>query len=120
MDKLDKIFKLQNDLQKKMPGVDKVLDDPSYTQMYINEMILAMLDELGEVLRETAWKNPDLVPYGWKKHQKYDKEKFKEELVDLLHFFVNLCLVSGMNSEELYARYCGKREENISRQERGY
>ena len=40
----------------------------------------------------------------------------KEELVDVLHFFVSLCLRSGMDAEELYARYLDKNRENFDRQ----
>ena len=37
-------------------------------------------------MRETAWKNPAKIKYGWKKNQELNEENFKEEIVDLWHF----------------------------------
>ena len=36
--------------------------------------------------------------------------------MDVLHFFVSLCLRSGMDAEELFERYCEKNKENFDRQ----
>ena len=83
-------------------------------------MILALHEEAVEIMRESSYKNPDYVPFGWKKEQKSNNEKFKEEIVDILHFVVNLCLVSGMDSSELHQRYLNKNKENHLRQDNGY
>ena len=115
MDKLDNIFELQQELQRKMP---KEMDESK--QEYINQMFLALFDELTEAMRETKWKNPDSTMYGWKKGQKFNEEAFKEELVDALHFFINLCLASRMDSNELFTRYVYKRNINKKRQKNEY
>ena len=52
----------------------------------------------------------------WKNDKPIDEAALKEELVDVLHFFVSLCLRSGMDAEELYARYLDKNRENFDRQ----
>ena len=117
-DKLDLIFEKQKILQKRF--IDFNQADLAYKQKYINLMILSCLDELSEVLRETAWKNPSFVEFGWKNTQIFDNEKFKEELVDLAHFFINLCLASGMSSDEFFERYINKNKENHARQNRNY
>lgn len=82
-------------------------------QEFINIMTLAAIDELMESLRETPWK-------PWKKKQEFNQEKFKEELIDVWHFVINLSLASGMDERELYERFMLKNAENNNRQKEGY
>ena len=49
----------------------------------------------------------------------------REELSDILHFFVSMCIEAGMTADDLYRVYVGKNRENRLRQEglsqkRGY
>ena len=119
-DKLDLIFKHQKALQKKLGIYDKINQDPKMRQQYINQMILALHEEATEIMRETAYKNPEYMPFGWKKGQKFNEENFKDEIIDIIHFVMNLCIISGMTSEEIFERYIGKNKENHVRQENGY
>jgi dimeric dUTPase (all-alpha-NTP-PPase superfamily) len=105
-DKLDHMFELQEEFQTSL-GLDR------QTQAYKNINFMAMSDELHEFIRCTPWKT-------WKKQQIMDHEHAKEELVDVFHFFMNLCMSVEMDAEELYIRYKAKREENFDRQKRGY
>jgi dimeric dUTPase (all-alpha-NTP-PPase superfamily) len=41
----------------------------------------------------------------WKNPQPVDRERVKEELVDILHFFVSMCLKCDISPEELYQGY---------------
>ena len=120
MDKLDKIYRHQKMLQEKLGTLDKIKKSDSMKQQYINQMILALHEEAVEIMRETAYKNPDYVPFGWKKGQKFDEEKFKEEIIDIIHFVMNLCIVAKMDTEEIYLRYLNKNKENFDRKDRGY
>ena len=45
-----------------------------------------------------------------------DMEAVKEEMVDVLHFFVSMCLKTGMDADELHRRYLEKNKENFDRQ----
>jgi dimeric dUTPase (all-alpha-NTP-PPase superfamily) len=119
-DPLSVIFHFQNALQERLGTWAKVDSSPAMRQQFINQMAIAMQEETIEIIRETAYKNPDFVPFGWKKTQLGDPEKFKEELVDQLHFFVNLCIVAGMGPQELCARYLAKNKINHTRQDNGY
>lgn len=103
---LEEIFEKQRRLQERL-GSD------IYSQDYRSIMTLAAIDELMEAIRETPWK-------PWKKQQKYDKEKFKEELIDAWHFLINLSISSGMNSTEVFQRFVNKNNENHTRQDNGY
>ena len=96
------------------------IKDNSSKQQYINQNILALHEEATEIMRETAYKNPDYVPFGWKKNQNFNNEKFKEEIIDIIHFVLNLAIISGMNSKEIYKRYLGKNKANHKRQKDGY
>ena len=71
-------------------------------------------------MRETAWKNPHKIKYGWKKTQQLDEEKYKEEIIDLWHFVINLSISAGMTHEEVFERYLGKNKENHTRQNNDY
>ncbi len=119
-DKLKDIFKHQFELQKRLGIYEKTDKCDEMKQQYINQMILALHEEAVEIMRETAYKNPKFVPFGWKKGQGFDEEKFKEEIIDLMHFVINLALISGMNYTEFYKRYIGKNKENFKCQEDNY
>lgn len=105
MDRLTTIFEIQKELQEKL-GV-------TFNQDYINTMTLACEQELHEALRETPWK-------PWKKQQEFNRENYKKELVDALHFFVNLCLAGGITADEIFEEYLNKNKENHVRKETGY
>ena len=68
-----------------------------------------MTSELAELIDEVNFK-------WWKNPRPVDGDKVKDELVDILHFFVSMCLKSGMDAEELCRRYLEKNEENFARQ----
>lgn len=87
-------------------------------EVWLQKEVLAMISELSEVLDEVNFK-------WWKNPKTIDDEALKGELVDVLHFFVSMCLKSGMTAEELFALYKAKNQENFDRQygrseKRGY
>ena len=112
MEKLNEIFALQKSFQESL-GYDFDAMKHEERVEYIKWNTLAMIDEIMEGLRETPWK-------PWKKQQTFEYTKIKEELVDLLHFFVNGCLIVNMSAEELFLRYRKKMKVNKERQIEGY
>jgi len=108
MDKLEHIFEMQQKLN------DFIIDNHNLRDQYTSEVwiqknILALISELGETLNEVNfkwWKNPKMI----------NKQALKEELVDVLHFFISMCLHSGMTADELYQIYLDKNKENLNRQ----
>ena len=106
MDKLDKIFEMQ-----------KLLDDDIAarrhlefsTEEWMQKEVLAMLSELSEVLDEVNFK-------WWKNKKPIDDNALRGELVDILHFFVSMCIRSGMSAYYLFERYVEKNKENFVRQ----
>lgn len=119
-DKLNIVFNIQYKLQEYLGIYKKIKNNKSMRQQYINQMILALHEESVEIMKETAYKNPNLVPFGWKKNQFENTEKFKEEIIDIFHFIINLSIISGMDAEELFKRYINKNKENIKRQKINY
>ncbi len=107
MEKLDKIFMMQkafNDELISRRGLDGIAME-QWQQMYT----LAMLSEMAELIDEVNFK-------WWKNPKPVDSDRVKEELVDILHFFVSMCIKAGMDADELYERYMQKNQENFDRQ----
>jgi dimeric dUTPase (all-alpha-NTP-PPase superfamily) len=107
MDKLENIFKYQNRFDSELMerrGLENIPMD-----VWIQKETLAMLSELAELIDEVNFK-------WWKNEKPVDTDKVKEELVDILHFFVSMCLKTGMDANELHQRYLNKNKENFARQ----
>ena len=106
MDKLDVIFQLQKSLDEDIVA-RRNLDFPK--EVWLQKEVLAMISELSEVLDEVNFK-------WWKNPKPVDDAALKGELVDVLHFFVSMCLKSGMSAQELFELYKAKNQENFDRQ----
>lgn len=107
MDKLDTIFYMQELFDTDVIK-NRGLEDITPEQ-WIQKQTLAMLSELAELLAEVNYK-------WWKNPKPIDTANVKEELIDILHFFVGMCNRMGMNSKELFEIYLSKNEENFKRQ----
>jgi dimeric dUTPase (all-alpha-NTP-PPase superfamily) len=119
MDKLEAIFKKQYDLQTALGVWSKIITQGD-KQEYINQTLLAIHEEAVEIMKETNAKNPNFVKFGWKKNTTFNVDKYKEEIIDLVHFVINLCLVVKMTSNEFYSLYVHKRDINVRRRKNGY
>lgn len=106
MDKLDVIFAKQKEFDGFLAAHRQLNFS---TEVWIQKEVLAMIAELGELLDEVNFK-------WWKNPKEVDADRVKDELVDILHFFVSMCLKVGMDGEELYQRYLEKNKLNFSRQ----
>jgi|ETNvirenome_6_85_1030632.scaffolds.fasta_scaffold53614_2 hypothetical protein len=50
----------------------------------------------------------------------FDRDKYIEELSDVLHYFFGIAICSGVTSDELYEAYMTKGETNVKRILDGY
>lgn len=107
-DMLHRIFEKQKQLQRKLGTYPK-----PFNEQYIKDMTLAAIVELTEILNETPWK-------PWKKNQELNSQRYKEEIADLMHFVINLCIVARIEPDELYRLYMDKNKVNIERKQGGY
>ncbi len=108
MDKLDSIFAMQRRLNEDIiarRNLTGITDEE-----WIQKQTLAMLSELAELLDEVNFK-------WWKNPKPINHDAVREELTDILHFFISMCLRAGMDGEDLYARYVAKNAENFKRQD---
>lgn len=110
-DRLKVMFEAQKAFQKHVSDVDLPAVHPG---MVIVQTV-AMIAELGEVLREyEEWK-------PWKKNPRpFNPAKLREEIADLWHFIINLTLALGMDAQDLFEAFTSKNVINWRRQREGY
>lgn len=107
-DKLETIFAMQHAFDSEL--IEKRGLEDITPEQWIQKETLAMLSELAELLDEVNFK-------WWKNPKEVNEQAVKEELVDILHFFVSMCLKMGMTAEELCQMYLAKNKENFDRQQ---
>lgn len=107
-DRLDEIFALQREFHESLV-TSRHLESIT-PEEWIQKQTLAMISELSELIDEVNFK-------WWKNKKPVNERAVKEELVDILHFFVSMCLQAGMTPEELYTIYKEKNRENFRRQQ---
>lgn len=116
-DRLAQMFALQLALESDVmyPG-----DFPSENIARLKDQIrtsaLAMIVETAEALQEAPWK-PWAVSAGT---SPFNKPAYTAELVDVWHFFINLCLLGNVSADDIYAGYMRKQRINRQRQLEGY
>lgn len=107
MDKLEEIFRLQKKFDTEL---EKSRHLSGFTmEEWVQKKVLATVAELMEVIDEVNYK-------WWKNPKDVDMAHIKEEMIDVLHFFVSTCLTLGMTPDELYQIYVAKNQENQNRQ----
>jgi dimeric dUTPase (all-alpha-NTP-PPase superfamily) len=112
MDKLEEIFSMQADLNRRIGVELDGLDEAEKTKWVLN-YTRAMQQELAELIDSVPWK-------WWAKYQNFDEQNARVEVVDLFHFLVSLAQTLGMSAEDVYDAYVKKNQVNHSRQESGY
>lgn len=106
-DMLKEIFRLQAEFDQAVVEHRELDFSP---EVWIQKEILAIISELSEILDEVNFK-------WWKDPKEIDHEALKGEIVDVLHFFISMCLKAGIGPEELYEAYLVKNRENFARQQ---
>jgi len=127
-DKLENIFSRQQELEDKYEDIEAAngfnhpdggdwevggLDD-AHTQWFLKDAAYRVVEELSEAtncLKNKPWKTTQ-VPT--------DANHYYEELADAFHFFIRLCMYSGLDAEKMYRLYFKKSEVNKFRQETNY
>lgn len=110
---LSEIFERQRELQTRSFGVDPSTLNENERVRYVIDMNMALQDELHEALGEIGWK-----PWATSRH--FNRDAYVGELIDALHFLVNLFLVAGADADEVHKLYLAKANKNARRQQDGY
>jgi hypothetical protein len=121
--RLESMFNLQEKLMQEykrtksddLPSWPVDLTD-KYDQRFCRDITLRSVEEMFEALAHLK---------NWKKHRKtenkeFDRSEFLEELVESLHYTLELLILCGVTSDELYQAYCKKNRVNLDRLKNGY
>jgi hypothetical protein len=95
------------------PHLHGELDDRD-VQMRIKDLAYRMVEELSEAtncLKNKPWKNTFVET---------DREHFREELSDAVHFFVELLVTAGLTADDVFDLYFRKHQVNEFRQDSNY
>jgi dimeric dUTPase (all-alpha-NTP-PPase superfamily) len=111
-DKLEEIFRLQEQLNKRI-GVDTAHMSEEQRQQWVLNYCRAMSQEIAELTDSVPWK-------WWAKYQKFDKQNARVEVIDLLHFLISIAQVLEMTPEDFFDAYTKKHKVNFARQDSGY
>ena len=110
---LENIFKEQIELNERInPELYNEIEDPEIRRKRFLEFELALRQESAEAIDSLNWK--------WWKKDTDDWDNVKIELVDILHFWVSMCSVAGLDAQEVMSLYFKKNKLNHKRQEEGY
>lgn len=101
------------ELQISTFGGDPSLLDGERRVEYVRRMVLGLISEATEALNEVGWK-------WWSSKGHFNRDKFLEELVDVVHFAGALAVMAGCTDEEWDELYARKSETNRARQREGY
>jgi len=128
MDKLDTIVKLQEELMDRLKIIrfgssfrdDRQImkeDEHAHSkeiQEQTKNTLHAITCEIGEISDEINWK-------PWKRqHKDVDLDLLYSELIDVLHFIVEICVMWGMDADRIFEYYKAKNQINHERQDTGY
>lgn len=110
---LENIFKEQIELNERInPELYNEIEDPEIRRKRFLEFELALRQESAEAIDSLNWK--------WWKKDPDDWDNVKIELVDILHFWVSMCSVAGLDAQEVMSLYFKKNKLNHKRQKEGY
>lgn len=120
IDLLQRLLAHQGEAQRNVYHVDPAALPLKERVEYIRWNVLALEDELHEMLAETSWK-------PWAKADYINDDKATNELIDALHFLLNLFLALAPEGQgpdalavDIFRRYERKRAINAQRQRTGY
>jgi NTP pyrophosphatase (non-canonical NTP hydrolase) len=119
-DKLDKAFALQREFMDMLVEYDKFPEYPvdlttKIGQRFVKECTFNLIEELMEAsftLKNRQHKLSD--------DNKVDFEHFREELGDAFAYFIEVCHLCGISSDDLYDEYARKNKIVRERLKSGY
>ncbi len=111
---LETVFKRQVELNEKInPTLYKdIMNDSELRREWFLKFEKALTQESAEAIDSLNWK--------WWKKDKDDWDNVKVELVDMLHFWVSMCTIAGMDAQDVFDLYQKKHQLNVKRQDEGY
>jgi len=87
---------------------------------WIDDFLKAMSSEIEELRRHTYWKHWCSEAQNGRRYMVKDLDAARGEVIDMLHFWVNLAQAVGMTPDIVEEMYRSKLGVNIKRQDVGY
>jgi len=84
----------------------------SITNEWLSKFLMALEDECKELKEELLWK--------WWSKDTLNMQNIRVEIVDILHFWISLCITAGMSPEDVFRIYMQKNEVNLKRNASDY
>ena len=110
---LQDVFEKQIELNKRInENLYEDIKNPEVKRQKFLEFEVALRQESAEAVDSLNWK--------WWKKDDDDWDNVKVELVDMLHFWVSMCTIAGMEAKEVFELYAKKNKLNFKRQDEGY
>lgn len=111
---LQDVFDKQIELNKRINErlYDDIKNDPELKRKWFLNFEKALAQESAEAIDSLNWK--------WWKKDDDDWENVKVELVDMLHFWVSMCTIAGLDAKDVLELYFKKNKLNFKRQNEGY
>lgn len=104
---LEQMMQNQKEFQKLFFSPDSMTHAERIT--WTKEFVLCAHQELAEILNELDWKSYHT------KDRLFDETQIKEEIIDVMRFVMNLCIVWGMTADEIASLYEIKRQKTNNR-----
>ena len=121
IDKLDKIFKMQEELRIAIgEGKDFLKElSPEEKGTWIRKYLDYIRQEVAEAYDCLAYKHWDKC--GKETPNKIlDEENLKIEIIDILFFLLDICHILDLDSEKIFKIYSMKQKINLIRQQNNY
>ncbi|MAQ64009.1 dUTPase [bacterium] len=111
---LEQIFEQQITLNKRINSklYEDIQKNPELKREWFLKFEKALSQESAEAIDSLNWK--------WWKQDADDWDNVKVELVDMLHFWVSMCTIAGLDAKDVYDLYAKKNKLNFKRQDEGY
>ena len=119
-DRLEDMFDRQKAFMSILEAHDKLPMWPiDLTTKQGQRMIKEVMHELHGELFEATYTLKNRM-HRVTDDREFDREHYVEELGDAVAYFMEVCIMSGISSEELYKEYCRKNKIVKERFENGY
>jgi dimeric dUTPase (all-alpha-NTP-PPase superfamily) len=112
-DIFERIMDRQLELQRDSFMIDPTELSGEARNNYVAAMATALNVEIGEALQEISWK-------PWASGEWFHREAYLMELIDALHFWMNLVLIATNDPMDVIEVYMRKAQINADRQREGY
>jgi dimeric dUTPase (all-alpha-NTP-PPase superfamily) len=133
IDMLQKIFKMQSDLNNYVFAKNKLHDEDGNAldmesiftavnsdKLKVNELPNTWLTKYSKAMSEELIELDEELLWKWWSKDEIDIQNIRVELIDILHFLVSAMICAGLTPDKVFDIYCKKHSVNLNRQNTDY